>query len=105
MIMPAGRQLLLPANPRFIAFTLILGLLLHMWLGHGMELVARCAGHRGGVLECLPTASRGGGIGFCPGFGAGRPRVGFAGAKRFVLCGAQQHRLGGSAAIIVVSAA
>ena len=28
MIMPAGRQLLLPANPRFIAFTLILGLLL-----------------------------------------------------------------------------
>jgi rod shape-determining protein MreD len=33
MIMPAGRQLLLPANPRFIAFTLILGLLLHMLLG------------------------------------------------------------------------
>ena len=33
MIMPAGRQLLLPANPRFIAFTLILGLLLNMLLG------------------------------------------------------------------------
>jgi rod shape-determining protein MreD len=33
MIMPAGRQLLLPANPRFIAFTLILGLLLHMLFG------------------------------------------------------------------------
>ncbi len=33
MIMPAGRQLLLPANPRFIAFTLMLGLLLHMLLG------------------------------------------------------------------------
>ena len=33
MIMPAGRQLLLPANPRFIALTLILGLLLNMLLG------------------------------------------------------------------------
>jgi rod shape-determining protein MreD len=33
MIMPAGRQLLLPANPRFIALTLVLGLLLNMLLG------------------------------------------------------------------------
>ena len=33
MIMPAGRQLLLPANPRFIAFTLVLALLVNMLLG------------------------------------------------------------------------
>ena len=33
MIMPAGRHLLLPANPRFIALTLLLALLLHMLLG------------------------------------------------------------------------
>jgi rod shape-determining protein MreD len=33
MIMPAGRPLLLPANPRFIAFTVIVGLLLNMLLG------------------------------------------------------------------------
>jgi rod shape-determining protein MreD len=32
MIMPAGRPLLLPANPRFIAFTVVLGLLLNMLL-------------------------------------------------------------------------
>ena len=33
MIMPAGRPLLLPANPRFIAFTLLLALLVNMLLG------------------------------------------------------------------------
>jgi rod shape-determining protein MreD len=33
MIMPAGRPLLLPANPRFIAFTLVLALLGNMLLG------------------------------------------------------------------------
>jgi rod shape-determining protein MreD len=33
MIMPAGRPLLLPANPRFIAFTVIVGLLVNMLLG------------------------------------------------------------------------
>jgi len=33
MIMPAGRPLLLPANPRFIVSTVILGLLLNMLLG------------------------------------------------------------------------
>lgn len=33
MIMPAGRHLLLPANPRFIALTLLLALLVHMLLG------------------------------------------------------------------------
>ena len=33
MIMPAGRPLLLPANPRFIAFTLVLTLLVNMLLG------------------------------------------------------------------------
>ena len=33
MIMPAGRPLLLPANPRFIALTLVVGLLLNMLLG------------------------------------------------------------------------
>ncbi len=33
MIMPAGRPLLLPANPRFIAFTLVLALLINMLLG------------------------------------------------------------------------
>ena len=33
MIMPAGRLLLLPANPRFIALTLLVGLLLNMLLG------------------------------------------------------------------------
>ena len=33
MIMPAGRPLLLPANPRFIAMTLVMGLLLNMSLG------------------------------------------------------------------------
>jgi rod shape-determining protein MreD len=33
MIMPAGRPLLLPANPRFIASTVIVGLLLNMLLG------------------------------------------------------------------------
>lgn len=33
MIMPAGRLLLLPANPRFIALTLLGGLLLNMLLG------------------------------------------------------------------------
>lgn len=33
MIMPAGRLLLLPANPRFIAMTLLGGLLLNMLLG------------------------------------------------------------------------
>lgn len=33
MIMPAGRPLLLPANPRFIALTLVLGLLMNMLLG------------------------------------------------------------------------
>ncbi|WP_090044528.1 rod shape-determining protein MreD [Limnohabitans sp. 2KL-27] len=33
MIMPAGRPLLLPANPRFIAFTVVVGLLLNMLLG------------------------------------------------------------------------
>lgn len=33
MIMPAGRPLLLPANPRFIALTVVLALLLNMLLG------------------------------------------------------------------------
>jgi rod shape-determining protein MreD len=33
MIMPAGRQLLLPANPRFIALSILLALVLHMLLG------------------------------------------------------------------------
>ena len=33
MIMPAGRPLLLPANPRFITMTLVLGLLANMLLG------------------------------------------------------------------------
>ncbi len=33
MIMPAGRPLLLPANPRFMAFTVLCGLLLNMLLG------------------------------------------------------------------------
>jgi rod shape-determining protein MreD len=33
MIMPAGRPLLLPASPRFIALSLLLALLLHMLLG------------------------------------------------------------------------
>jgi len=33
MIMPAGRPLLLPANPRFIAATMLLGLLVNMLLG------------------------------------------------------------------------
>ncbi len=33
MIMPAGRPLLLPANPRFIALTVLVGLLLNMLLG------------------------------------------------------------------------
>lgn len=33
MIMPAGRHLLLPVNPRFIAFSLLLALTLHMLLG------------------------------------------------------------------------
>jgi len=33
MIMPAGRPLLLPANPRFIALTLVLALLINMLLG------------------------------------------------------------------------
>ena len=33
MIMPAGRQLLLPANPRFIGLSLVFALLLHMLLG------------------------------------------------------------------------
>jgi rod shape-determining protein MreD len=33
MIMPAGRHLLLPANPKFIAMSFVLALLLHMWLG------------------------------------------------------------------------
>jgi len=33
MIMPAGRPLLLPVNPRFIGLTLVLALLLHMLLG------------------------------------------------------------------------
>ena len=33
MIMPAGQPLLLPANPRFIAFTLLLALLVNMLLG------------------------------------------------------------------------
>jgi rod shape-determining protein MreD len=33
MIMPTGRPLLLPANPKFIAMSFVLALLLHMWLG------------------------------------------------------------------------
>jgi len=33
MIMPAGRPLLLPANPRFIVLTVVVGLLLNMLLG------------------------------------------------------------------------
>lgn len=33
MIMPAGRPLLLPANPRFITFTLLLALLANMLMG------------------------------------------------------------------------
>lgn len=33
MIMPAGRPLLLPANPRFVALTLLLALLINMLLG------------------------------------------------------------------------
>ena len=33
MIMPAGRHLLLPANPRFISLTVVLGLLVNMLLG------------------------------------------------------------------------
>ena len=33
MIMPAGRPLLLPANPQFIALSFVLALLLHMLLG------------------------------------------------------------------------
>ena len=32
MIMPAGRPLLLPANPQFIFMSFVLALLLHMWL-------------------------------------------------------------------------
>lgn len=33
MIMPAGRPLLMPVNPRFIALTLVMGLLVNMLLG------------------------------------------------------------------------
>ena len=33
MIMPAGRPLLLPANPKFIGITLMMALLVHMLLG------------------------------------------------------------------------
>ena len=33
MIMPAGKPLLLPVNPRFIALSLLLALLLNMLLG------------------------------------------------------------------------
>ncbi len=33
MIMPAGRRLLLPANPRFIVMSVVLGLLANMFLG------------------------------------------------------------------------
>lgn len=33
MIMPSGRHLLLPANPRFMALSLLLALMLHMLLG------------------------------------------------------------------------
>jgi rod shape-determining protein MreD len=33
MIMPAGRPLLLPANPKFIALTFVMALLIHMLLG------------------------------------------------------------------------
>ncbi len=33
MIMPAGRPLLLPANPKFIALSFVLALLLHMLMG------------------------------------------------------------------------
>ena len=33
MIMPAGRPLLLPANPKFIALSFLLALLMHMLLG------------------------------------------------------------------------
>ncbi len=33
MIMPAGRPLLMPANPRFIALTVVMGLLMNMLLG------------------------------------------------------------------------
>jgi rod shape-determining protein MreD len=33
MIMPAGRPLLLPANPKFIVLTFLMALLLHMLLG------------------------------------------------------------------------
>lgn len=33
MIMPAGRPLLLPANPRFIVLSFVLALLMHMLLG------------------------------------------------------------------------
>ena len=33
MIMPAGKPLLLPVNPRFILLSLVLALLLHMLLG------------------------------------------------------------------------
>ena len=33
MIMPAGKPLLLPVNPRFIALSLVLALLLNMLLG------------------------------------------------------------------------
>ncbi len=33
MIMPAGRPLLLPANPRFIVLSFVLAMLLHMLLG------------------------------------------------------------------------
>jgi rod shape-determining protein MreD len=33
MIMPAGRPLLMPANPRFIALTVLIGLLMNMFLG------------------------------------------------------------------------
>jgi len=39
MIMPAGRPLLLPANPRFIAMTLVLGLLGWRWLPDVLAIV------------------------------------------------------------------
>lgn len=37
MIMPAGRPLLLPANPKFVAFSLVLALLCNMLLNLGTQ--------------------------------------------------------------------
>ena len=51
MIMPAGRPLLLPANPRFIAMTVVLGLLSDMGLRQNI-----IQSHRGDDPAFLNTA-------------------------------------------------